>query len=106
MTGKRMSGSDYRTLMAERQPRPSRTAQAAADAQDQIDELLAADSLSAAEEHYVELLTDLLRVWEDDNVVIPRVSGTEMVEFLLEARGEPQRAPAPIFVTASKVSEV
>src|SRR5436305_1704906 len=106
MTGGRMSGSDYGTLIAERQPRPIRTAQAAADAQAQIDALVAANSLSSAEEDYLELLTDLLRVWEEDNVLIPRVSGIEMVKFLLEAHGEPQRALAPIFGTPSIVSEV
>jgi HTH-type transcriptional regulator/antitoxin HigA len=101
-----MSGSEYRNLMAERQPRPIRDAQAAADVQAQIDALLAAGTLSPAEEEYLELLTDLLRVWEEDNVVMPRVSGVEMIKFLLEARGEPQRALVPIFGTPSIVSEV
>ena len=71
-----------------------------------IDELLALPHLSPAQEDYLDLLTRLVRAWEDEHAVIPRLSGVELVKALCEERGIPQRALVPIFGTPSIVSEV
>lgn len=74
--------------------------------QDRIDELLALPRLSPAQADYLDLLTRLLRAWEDEHVEIPRLSGVELVKVLCQERGVPQRALTPIFGTPSIVSEV
>src|SRR5438477_5692203 len=51
-------------------------------------------------------MSDLVRYWEAERVEIPAVSSVELVKFLCEQHGIPQRALAPIFGTPSIVSEV
>jgi len=71
-----------------------------------ISELLALPERSSAEEDYLDLLSHLVRIWEDEHVEIPPLSGIELVKELCRERGISQRALVPIFGTPSIVSEV
>ena len=55
-----------------------------------LDSLLALSKLSHGQEAYLEVLTDLMGLYEDEIVEIPDASDAEILEHLLDARGESQ----------------
>jgi HTH-type transcriptional regulator/antitoxin HigA len=109
MSGKTMPGpndAEYRRLVKELPPRPIRSEKGLGDVEERINGLLALPERSPAQEDYLDLLSHLVRIWEDEHVEIPPLSGVELVRELCKERGIPQRALVPIFGTASVVSEV
>ena len=71
-----------------------------------IEELLSLEVRTVAQEEFLDLLANLVHEWESENVPIPLVGGVEVIRFLLEQRGLPDRALAPVFGSRSIVSEV
>ncbi len=71
-----------------------------------IDHLIDKPERSEAEEAYLLALTDLVETYEDLHVIIPEVSGVAMVRNLMEENGLTQADLAPLFGSASIVSEV
>lgn len=71
-----------------------------------IEELLTKPGKSEADRAYVDLLSDLLADWEDAQVDIPDIHGTELVKVLLKERGLRRGDLVGIFSTESVVSEV
>jgi HTH-type transcriptional regulator/antitoxin HigA len=71
-----------------------------------IEDLLALPERTPAQDAYLDLLSTLVQEWEATNVEIPPVPAVDVVKFLCEMRGIPQRALVPIFGTPSIVSEV
>lgn len=67
-----------------------------------------ADTFSQDEIAYVELLSQLLSDWEEENVEIPEVSGQDLIRVLMEDRELSNRdlVRAGIFATDSVASEV
>ena len=59
-----------------------------------IDELLDRPRLSAAEQDYVDVLSDLVEAYEDEAVPIRPVSDAELLRFLIEQKGVTQSAVA------------
>lgn len=109
MRGRTIPGSEdaeYRALVATFPPRPIRHEAQLVATEARMDELLTLPSRTPAQDDYLDLLSDLVRAWEDAHVPIPRLAGTELVRVLLAERGLPQRALSPIFGTPSIVSEV
>lgn len=68
--------------------------------------MLALPERTQAQEDYLDLLSHLVRIWEDEHVEIPPLSGVDLIKELCDERGTPQRALVPVFGTASIVSEV
>lgn len=109
MTGSAIRGSDqdeYRGLVGTFPPRPIRTKAQLAATEACIEQLLALPARSRAQEDYLDLLSDLVRIWEDKHVAIPRLSGVELLKVLCEERGLRQRDLVAFFGTPSIVSEV
>jgi HTH-type transcriptional regulator/antitoxin HigA len=109
MSGRTIPGSEdveYRSLVMEFPPRPIADDAQLATTEERISGLLALPLRTRAQEDYLDLLTRLVRAWEDEHVEIPPLTGAELVRALCEERGIPQRALVPIFGTASIVSEV
>jgi HTH-type transcriptional regulator/antitoxin HigA len=109
MTGRAILGSEdaeYRLLVDELPPRPIRDEAQLGATEARIDQLLALIRRSRAQDDYLDLLTRLVKAWEDEHVEIPRLSGVDLVKALCEERGISQRALVPIFGTPSIVSEV
>jgi HTH-type transcriptional regulator/antitoxin HigA len=109
MTGRTMPGSEdieYRSLVSEFPPRPISDEAQLARTEDRIADLLALPRRTRAQDDYLDLLTYLVRVWEDEHVEIPPLSGVELVRALCDERSIPHRALVPIFGTPSIVSEV
>lgn len=71
-----------------------------------IADLLALPERTPAQDGYLDLLSTLVQEWEASQVEIPSVPAVEVVKFLCEMHGVPQRALVPIFGTPSIVSEV
>jgi HTH-type transcriptional regulator/antitoxin HigA len=97
---------EYRRLIDAFLPRPIRDEAQLEATSRQVDELLAPRERTSAQDEYLQLLSDLVRDWETEHVHIDAVSGVDVVKFLCEQHGLPQRALVPIFGTASIVSEV
>jgi len=87
-------------------PRPIRDDSQLRATEKQIAQLLARRERTKAQDEYLDLLSDLVRDWEAEHVEIPAVSGVELVKFLCEQHGIPQRALVSVFGTPSIVSEV
>ncbi len=63
-------------------------------------------TLSPAEIMYLDALTDLVETYENAHVVIPPVSGVDVVRFLMEQHDLRQSDLALLFGSQSIVSEV
>ena len=100
------SDEEYRALVTAFPPRPIRDAHQCEAVEAQIDRLLAHAKRTPAEDEYLDLLSTLVREWEAEHEEIDPVGGVEVVRFLLEQRGLPDRVLVPIFGTPSIVSEV
>jgi len=76
-------------------------------AQEVVDELLGRER-NEAEELYLDLMGTLIYAYEQAHVMIPELSGLELIHALLTERGLTQRdlVRAGIFATPSVVSEV
>jgi len=99
-------GGEYLGLVEQFPPVKIRTPEQAKAPERRIEELLAHPKLSAAEEAYVDLVSDLLADWEDATVTIPDIDGVELLRALLEDRGLRQKDLVGIFATESVASEV
>ena len=71
-----------------------------------IDRLTDKAERSAAEEAYLEALTDLVETYEAAHVAIPPTSGREALRYLMEENGLSQSDLVPLLGTPSVVSEV
>src|SRR5947209_2730807 len=60
------------------------------EAQKVIDRLLAKGKLNYGEETYLDALSDLLELYEDDHFSIPAASDADMLRHLMEAKGVSQ----------------
>jgi HTH-type transcriptional regulator / antitoxin HigA len=109
MPGSMIRGFDdaeYRRLLQAFPPRPIRDDRQLEATEEQIGQLLAVPERTPAQDEYLDLLSDLVRDWEAEQVDIPPVAGIEVVKFLCEQHALPQRALVPIFGTPSVVSDV
>ena len=109
MSGKMIPGSsdtEYQRLVQDFPPRPIRTDSELVETEERIGGLIALPERTPAQEDYLDLLTYLVRLWEDERVEIPPLSGIELIRELCDERGVAQRELVPVFGTASIVSEV
>jgi HTH-type transcriptional regulator/antitoxin HigA len=97
---------EYRALLMAYPPRPVENETELPQLEERIWELLAVDSRTPAQEAYLTLLSGLVERWESEHVVIPPVTGVELVKALLLERGLRQKDLVPVFGTESIVSEV
>ncbi len=96
----------HQSLVAEFPPRPIRSEPELAATEARISELLALPRRSPAQEDHLDLLGHLVRIWEDENVETPSLSGVELIKQLRHERGIAQQALVPFFGTPSIVPEV
>lgn len=72
-----------------------------------VDSLLDQDRLSAPEQDYLEVLSDLIETHEDEAVPMKPASDVDMLWFLIESRGVTQAAVAKqVGIPESTISEV
>lgn len=76
-------------------------------AQRVVDDLLRKGSLDKGEEEYLDVLSDLIAMYEDRHHPIPLASDAEILRHLIEARGVTQSAVAvEAGIARSTVSEI
>ena len=97
---------EYRALLTDFPPRPIEDETQLQRVEERIWGLLAIDERSRAQEDYLTLLSGLVERWESVHVLIPPLSGVELVKALLAERGLRQKDLVPLFGTESIVSEV
>ena len=97
---------EYRALLTVYPPRPIEDEADLQRTEQRIWELLAIDERSRAQNAYLTLLSDQVERWESEHVVIPPLSGVELVKALLTERALRQKDLVPLFGTESIVSEV
>jgi len=72
-----------------------------------VDSLIDQDELSAPEQDYLDVLSDLIEAYEDETVPIKPVGDAEMLRTLIEAKGVTQaQAAKEAGIAESTVSEV
>jgi HTH-type transcriptional regulator/antitoxin HigA len=98
--------AEYRALLDAYPPRPVDDEAELQRVEEHIWKMLAIDERSPAQEAYLTLLSEQIERWESDHVVIPPLSGVELIKALLEDRGMRQKDLVPVFGTESIVSEV
>ncbi len=97
---------EYAALVAAFPPRVINEEERLAATERQIERLLALPQRTPAQDAYLDLLSTLVQEWETAHVEIPPLPAIEVVKFLCEMHGVPQRVLVPIFGTPSIVSEV
>src|SRR5712692_3593089 len=101
-----MDSTEYRSLVERFLPVPIHSREQLEETENAIGELLAVHQRTPAQYTFLELLSMLVSEWEDANVKIPRLTGRELLEVLIEERGLRQKDLIPVFGTESIVSEV
>jgi HTH-type transcriptional regulator/antitoxin HigA len=71
-----------------------------------IDELIDRPTLSRGDDLYLDILSDLVEMYESRHIEIPQASGVEMLRFLMEANDMQQKDLVPLLGSKSTVSEV
>lgn len=72
-----------------------------------IDALIDQDELSAPEQDYLDVLSDLVEAYEEETVPIKPVGDAEVLRFLIEAKGVTQaEAAKQAGIAESTISEV
>ena len=72
-----------------------------------IDALLDRDELSPPEQDYLDVLSDLVEVYEEEHVPIRPVGDADMLRFLIESKGVTQaQAAVEAGIAESTISEV
>ena len=72
-----------------------------------VDSLIDQDDLSAPEQDYLDVLSDLIEAYEDEAVPMRPVGDADMLRFLIENRGSTQSAVAKqVGIPESTISEV
>lgn len=97
----------YLLLMREFPLRPLRTGADLDAAIAVIDALLDRPTLTAPEQDYLDVLSDLVETYEDATIQIPSVPDAELLQFLIEQKGVTQAAAAHgAGIAESTISEV
>jgi HTH-type transcriptional regulator/antitoxin HigA len=87
--------------------RPLRTDADLDAAVEVIDSLIDQSELSAPEQDYLDVLSDLVEVYEEETVPIQPVGDADMLRFLIEAKGVTQvQAAKEAGIAESTISEV
>ena len=87
--------------------RPLRTDADLDAAVEVVDDLIDRDKLTAAEQDYLDVLSDLVEAYEDVAVPMDDVSDADMLRFLIEQRGVTQTELAKqTRIAESTISEV
>ena len=97
---------EYRSLLVAYPPRPITDERELPEIEEHIWELLAIDERSPAQEAYLTLLSDQVQRWERRHVVIPPLTGVDLIKQLLTERGLRQKDLVPVFGSEPHVSDV
>jgi HTH-type transcriptional regulator / antitoxin HigA len=106
-TQRRVAGDRYLELVCQVPLRPIRSEAELDSAIAMIDALLDLDERSGDEEDYLDVLSDLVEKYEDENDPMPTVASTDMLRFLIDNRATTQTEVATeTGIAESTISEI
>jgi HTH-type transcriptional regulator / antitoxin HigA len=104
---RRVAGDRYLELVCQVPLRPIRSEAELDSAIAMIDALLDLDKRSGDEEDYLDVLSDLVEKYEDENDPMPTVASTDMLRFLIDNRATTQTEVATeTGIAESTISEI
>ena len=106
-TQRRVAGDRYLELVCQVPLRPIRSEAELDSAIAMIDALLDLDNRSGDEEDYLDVLSDLVEKYEDENDPVPTVASADMLRFLIDNRATTQTEVATeTGIAESTISEI
>lgn len=98
--------SSYIELLQKFPPRPIKSEEELLATQNVIDTLLDSEQITPEQQEYINLLGILVHEYEEKHVLIPDLSGVELLAALIEELNLKQKDLVPVFKTESIVSAV
>jgi len=96
----------YIELLQEFPPHPIKSEAELLEVQEVIDALIDSGEITSEEQDYINVLGILVHEYEERNVLIPDLSGVELLQALIDEFGFKQKDLVPIFKTESIVSAI
>jgi len=96
----------YIELLQEFPPHPIKSEAELLEVQEVIDALIDSGEITSEEQDYINVLGILVHEYEERNVLIPDLSGVELLKALIDEFGFKQKDLVPIFKTESIVSTI
>jgi len=96
----------YIELLQEFPPHPIKSEAELLEVQEVIDALIDSGEITSEEQDYINVLGILVHEYEERNVLIPDLSGVELLKALIDEFGFKQKDLVPIFKTESIVSAI
>ena len=106
MAHKQLNQLKYAALLVETLPRPIETEAANERALKVVERLLAQPKLSLEEDSLLELLSCLIRAFEDRHYAIPKAPPVRVLRSLLENRALPPTDLLPCFASRQRMQAV
>ncbi len=100
------SNHSYIELLKSFPPRLIKTEEELRAVQDVIDTLLDSGELAPEQQDYINVLGILVHEYEEKYVLIPDLSGVELLKALIDELGLKQKDLIPVFKTESIVSAI
>jgi HTH-type transcriptional regulator/antitoxin HigA len=97
---------NYGDLLSETQPEVVRTEEQNQFYIQKLEQLTSRESVTAAEEKLIALLTLLVEEYEDKNHTVPEAGPLDIIRHLMEVHNLRQKDLADVFGTESIVSDV
>ena len=96
----------YLELLINYPPRPIKTKEQCREVQAQIDRLLDSKTINLEQQEYLNLLGTLVREYEDKHIVMPDLSGVELLKVLMDELDLQPEDLTSIFGTGSILTDV
>lgn len=96
----------YIELLQEFPPHPIKSEAELLEVQEVIDALIDSGEITSEEQDYINVLGILVHEYEERNVLIPDLSGVELLKALIDEFDFKQKDLVPIFKTESIVSAI
>jgi HTH-type transcriptional regulator / antitoxin HigA len=96
----------YLELLINYPPRPIQTKEQCREVQAQIDRILDSENINLEQQEYLNLLGTLVREYEDKYILIPDLSGIELLKVLMDELDIEAKSLISIFGTESILTDV
>lgn len=96
----------YLELLINYPPRPIKTKEQCREVQAQIDRILDSKTISSAQQEYLSLLGTLVHEYEEKHILIPDLSGVELLKVLMDEMEIKAKDLINIFESESILTDV
>lgn len=96
----------YLELLINYPPRPIKTNEQCQEVQAQIDRILDSETISSAQQEYLNLLGTLIREYEEKHVLLPVLSGVELLKISIDEMAIEAKDLIDIFESESMLTAI